>query len=300
MKIMTLDLGGSSIKYALLDEERRKLDSGKVPAPLSGLDEFYDTIVSLVPEDADGLAMSMPGAIDSENGIAITGGSYQFIHEEPIVKTLQDKLGIPVWAGNDAKCAALAEVGYGALQDVSDAFCIILGTGIGGCVILDHQVRLGRHFSAGEASFIVANNGYPLQFTHLWCMVNGAAGLLGFAQKYLDTQDKLSGEQIFDMANHGDEKVLAALDEFCYNVANQIFNTQALLDMEKVAIGGGISAQPLLLEKINEQYLGLFEAIKVAPFPPIPIVACEFRNDANLFGAYYSLVEKEKKHEFSK
>ena len=90
------------------------------------------------------------------------------------------------------------------------------------------------------------------------------------------------------MANSGNEKVLAALDEFCFYIALQLYNIQAIFDPEKFAIGGGISAQPLLIEIINEQYKKLF----IPVFPLRPVVACEFRNDANLIGAYYQLQTK--------
>lgn len=61
-------------------------------------------------------------------------------------------------------------------------------------------------------------------------------------------------------------------------------------DPEKSAIDGGISAQPLLIKKINEQYKKLF--VPVFPLRPVDVVACEFRNDANLIGAYYQLQTK--------
>lgn len=77
---------------------------------------------------------------------------------------------------------------------------------------------------------------------------------------------------------------MAALDEFCFYIALQLYNIQAIFDPEKFAIGGGISAQPLLIEKINEQYKKLF--IPVFLLRLVDVVACEFRNDANLIGAY--------------
>ena len=84
----------------------------------------------------------MPGVIDSENGIALTGGALTYIQEEPVEKVLSEKYGVPVWIGNDAKCAGSAEVGYGALKDVQDSVAIILGTGIGGCLIKDKKVPI--------------------------------------------------------------------------------------------------------------------------------------------------------------
>lgn len=299
MKIFAMDIGGSSIKYALLDENRNKLDSGKIktPAPTSmdgnceyTVKDLYDAIDTIVPSDIDGIALSMPGVIDSENGIALTGGALIYIQNEPVEKVLSEKYGVPVWVGNDAKCAGSAEVGYGALKDVQDSVAIILGTGIGGCLIKDKKVHNGRRFSAGEVSCLYTNNAYPADYHGLWAFTSGIAGLLGLVQKYLETDEKYSGEEIFEMANAGNGKVLAALDEFCFYIALQLYNIQAIFDPEKFAIGGGISAQPLLIEKINEQYKKLF--LPMFPLRPVEVVACEFRNDANLIGAYYQLQTK--------
>ena len=108
--------------------------------------------------------------------------------------------------------------------------------------------------------------------------------------KNLQTKEKYCGEEIFEMANQGNQQVLNALDEYCMNLAVQLYNIQTIFDPEKIAIGGGISAQPLLIERIDEQYQKLF--VDFLPVRPVPIVSCMFRNDANLIGAYYELRKK--------
>lgn len=300
MKIFAMDVGGSSIKYAVLDENRNKLDSGKVKTPSdpgNTVDDFYAAIDSIIPEDIDGIAMSMPGVIDSENGVALTCGAlsaYYNCSNLELEKRFSEKYHVPFYVGNDAKCGGMAEVGYGALTDVSDSVVIILGTGIGGCLIKDRKVHNGKHFSAGEVSLLLTSNQYPIDYHSMWAFTSGIGGLLSLVQKYLGTQDKYSGEEIFAMANDGNEKVLAALDEFSFYVAGQLYNIQAIFDPERIAIGGGISAQPILIEKINEQYHKLFTSM--TPFKPVEVVACHFRNDANLIGAYYQLLTKMNKN----
>ncbi|WP_318532656.1 ROK family protein [Faecalibacillus intestinalis] len=68
--------------------------------------------------------------------------------------SLKERCPTNITIGNDAKCAANAEIGYGNLQDILDGAVVILGTGIGGCLIKNHQVHTGCHFSAGEFSFV--------------------------------------------------------------------------------------------------------------------------------------------------
>ena len=300
MKIIGIDIGGSSIKYAVFDENRVILFKGKVKTPVDEsvniteskyvMQDLYDVIDAFIPSDIDGIAISMPGRIDSERGIAITGGALLYIKNEPVEAYFTDKYHVPVWVGNDAKCAGMAEVGYGVLQDVDDSLAIILGTGIGGCLIKDKQVHHGKHFTAGEVSCIYVNTPSKTDFSNSWAMVNGINGLLQCVQKHLQTKEKYCGEEIFEMANQGNQQVLNALDEYCMNLAVQLYNIQTIFDPEKIAIGGGISAQPLLIERIDEQYQKLF--VDFLPVRPVPVVACMFRNDANLIGAYYELRKK--------
>ena len=112
MRIFAMDIGGSSIKYALFDENRNKLDSGKIktPAPTSmdvnceyTVKDLYDAMDTIIPSNIDGIALSMPGVIDSENGIALTGGALTYIQEEPVEKVLSERYGVPVWIGNDVQ-----------------------------------------------------------------------------------------------------------------------------------------------------------------------------------------------------
>lgn len=300
MKIFAIDIGGSSIKYACMDENQSFLYKGKIKTPVDetmdpnstkyNLQDLYDAIDEIIPEEIDGIAISMPGAIDSENGIAITGGVLTYIKNTPVEKYFHDKYQVPVWIGNDAKCAGIAEVGYGVLQDVDDAIAIILGTGIGGVIIKDKKVHNGKHFTAGEVSCLYTSHEQRKDFSNIWALMNGISGLLRCVQKHLNTTEKLTGEEIFALANAGNKQVLEALDEFCLHLAYELYNMQAFFDPEKIAIGGGISAQPILIEKINEQYRLLF--YDFFPPKPVPIVACKFLNDANLIGAYYQLRQK--------
>ena len=166
----------------------------------------------------------------------------------------------------------------------------IIGTGIGGCLIKDKQVHHGKHFTAGEVSCIYVDTPPKPDFSNSWAMVNGINGLLQCVQKHLGVKEKFCGEEIFELANQGNTQVLNALDEYCMKLAVQLYNIQTIFDPEKIAIGGGISAQPILIEKINEQYQKLF--VEFLPVRPVPIIACMFQNDANLIGAYYELRKK--------
>lgn len=291
MNYLVFDIGGSSIKYALMNEEAKFLDKGKVPTPSVGKIALYETLASIFAqyEDVAGIGISLPGVIDPVKGYAYTSGALNYYNDTYFVKELEDYVHVPVTIGNDAKCAANAEIGFGVLQDVDDAVVVVLGTGIGGCLIKDHKVIIGKHFSAGESSVIMTDYRKEYLYDHLWCNRSGIVGLLAHVQEALGTNDQYSGEEIFAMANKGNEKVIAGIDAFTYEIAVQLFNIHTWFDSEKIAIGGGISAQPLLFELLNKNVDGIYEELKKYYYPcskPV-VVKCQYGNDANLVGALY-------------
>lgn len=99
--------------------------------------------------------------------------------------------------------------------------------------------------------------------------------------------NKKDGEHVFELINQGDEVASQIFDDYIFGLASQILNIQYLIDPEIVAIGGGISAQPIVVERLNSAV----QAIKSAnPFHAAQpkIVTCRFQNDANLYGALYN------------
>ena len=99
-------------------------------------------------------------------------------------------------------------------------------------------------------------------------------GLLKAVQESVGTKEQYNGKEIFEMANSGDKKVLAGLDKFCNRLAVQIYNLQALFDPEKIAIGGGISAQPLLLELVEKHIEEMYQTGLKANSPIARPVVC--------------------------
>ena len=287
-KCLCIDVGGSSIKYTLIDSELNLYDKGSIKTPLDNIDNYINCLCEIYnkfKDNAYGIAMSVPGVIDSENGICITGGHLKYIDKFNIVKTLSEKCGVSVSIMNDAKCAALAEAKWGSLSDCNDGVVMVFGTGIGGAIIKDKKIHMGKHFAAGEFSSIVLNNEFD-GYENQWFNINGNPKLLKLVAKAkgLD-ENSINGYDVFKMAEECDEIVLKVLDKFTRSIANMIMNLQVIYDPDKFAIGGGISQQPIFLEYINkniEFYISISDFI----IPEIKVVPCKFYNDANLIGAY--------------
>lgn len=288
-KYLVLDVGGSAIKYAIIDKNLTMSHKSSVETPMDNLEHFVETIGEIYDKFKDeiaGMALSMPGIIDPERGYCHTGGALLYNEDVDMIECLSKRCAIPITIGNDAKCAANAEVGYGNLKDIQDGAVVILGTGIGGCLIKDGKVHIGKHFSAGEFSFIKTDYHNSVSWDSAWSNRNGIKGLLERVHEELETDEFYDGKQIFEMANQGNEKVIRAIDCFTKEIATQIFNIHIIFDCEKVAIGGGISAQPLLIELIQKNLDEIYKHLGFPVFKP-EIVPCYFRNDANLIGALH-------------
>lgn len=294
-KYLVLDIGGTTIKYALMNCKAEILQKNEIPTPLDCLDDLVKTITQLYEEvknNISGIAISMPGIIEPQTGFCYTGGALKYIKNINLAHILEKHLSVPVSIGNDAKCAANAEIGFGNLKDVDDAVVIILGTAIGGCLVKDHKVIYGKNLMAGEFSFIQVNGlESHFDFSNTWANYNGVQALLNIVQNTLETNKIYSGKEIFEMANNGNKKVLEAIRIFARRIAFQILNLQAIFDPERFVIGGGISAQSLLIEMINSEIELLIEQCPVY-FPVPHIKACKYRNDSNLIGALYQHIIK--------
>ena len=293
---LALDVGGSSIKYALMNEVAEFLDKGSVKTPLDCIESLVETIGQIYDafqSDIEGIAISMPGVLDSATGYAYSGGWLEYNSGQNIIDVLKKRCNTVITIENDAKCAASAELGFGSLKGCKDAVVIVLGTGVGGGVIIDGKVHKGRHSFAGEFSFMRMNCNQIDVKNHVWGFKNGAPAL---AEKVANIKglpvEEVNGLFIFELANSGDEQVLTILDEFTKWVAMQIIDIQCVIDPELVAIGGGISAQPLLIELIQKHLDAMQENFGFYK-PSVKVVPCEFRNDANLIGALYAFLSKE-------
>lgn len=295
IQYLCIDIGGSSIKYALMSSNADFIEKGKVQTPLDNIENFIETIgkiYDLYRDRIEGIAISMPGRLDTKKGYAFSGGALEYIRECKIVEILKERCNTQITIENDGKCAALAEVWKGSLSDCNDGIVIVLGTGVGGGIIKDRKVHKGKNFFAGEFSFIMTNAEDDEDFENVWASKNGSRALTeSFAKiKHLNKKE-VDGFTVFNQINSGDEDALNILDEFTNNIAIQIMNLQCVLDPEKIAIGGGISAQPILLEYIRKNLDKHYKRCdEILEFPRVEIVKCAYCNDSNLIGALYNFL----------
>lgn len=301
MKLMVFDVGGTEIKYSVMDETLHRWDCGSIPTPTTTLDDFLSALSALYQphrDEVSGITMSLPGFIDVERGRVNGGGALTYNWQQPVGPLLAEKCGCPVYLANDGKCAAMAELWQGSLKGCQNASVFLIGTGVGGGLIVDGKILNGSHFTAGEYSFINVN-------THDWENLNDTMALrcsiIGLLARYreearLPDDFPIDGRALFRLVLDGDKSAKRALDIFCKDVAIQIYNLTVLLDLERVAIGGGISKQPILIEtiqkKLDEIYTCGPARMTDGSFPKTQVVPCHFSSEANQVGAFYHAQRK--------
>ncbi|MDN2452958.1 ROK family protein [Lactobacillus sp. UCMA15818] len=293
---LSIDIGGTAIKYGLIDHSGNLIEKGTVDTP-QNLEEFKQSligIISMYKEKVYGLAFSVPGKVDSKQGIIYFGGSLPFLNGFNFEKFIHEEVGvIPVGVENDGKAAALAEMWLGNLKDIDDAAAIILGTGVGGGIIINGRLLPGSHFQAGELSFMMSNFnsvGYEeLVGTNL-----SAVKMIEKIAVAENLTNKKDGRVVFTLINKGNSEVVKIFREYCKKIALLIINVQTVVDLTNFVIGGGISSQSILIKTINEEYdeilnkLPLLNDTLTRPH----IQKAKFENSANLYGALYGLLQK--------
>ena len=297
MEYLVLDVGGSAIKYAVMNENAEFIENGSTPTPMDNIENFIDTIGIIYDKYKDrikGIAMSMPGRIDSDRGYLFTGGSLEYNTDKKIVDILQKRCPVAITVENDGKCAALAESWKGSLKDCEDGIVVILGTGVGGGIIKNKKLHKGKHFIAGEFSFIFTNNAaFEGTYSHIWGGQGGVSGLCVPVAKAKNLPlEEVDGIKVFQYANSGDEEVLSILDDYCYRLVLQLYNLQYIYDPEKIVIGGGISKQEILIKYIKDNIEKHFNNLEPNIMVKPDVGTCQFYNDSNLIGALYNYLTK--------
>ncbi len=290
MEYFVVDIGGSSIKYAVMDENQRFIRKGKAESRhLQNRDEFVSCLSDLYTENGaceGGIAVSYCGEVDAGTGYLHSGGSYRYMAGQNLKQLLEGKTGTIVNIENDGNCAGLAESRYGSLRGFGNAAVIVIGTGLGGALILSNALYRGIHGYAGSASLMVRNFDVPYTKQQWAFRTAGAAwpGKEYGARKGIEAVD---GITFFEAVKAGDTTAQEVLADYCSTLANLLFDMNMILDLEAIAIGGGISQQPLLLEYLQKAFDNIYssEGMAALHLPKPEIRICQYHNDANLLGA---------------
>ena len=296
---LAIDIGGTSVKLGIVDEEGRVL----AKAEQSVCFDYYETpILTTVlsaseqflkeqdvrPQGLAGIGVSATGQIDTRTGTVVgTCGSLPNYIGSPVKAELEAKFGLPVTVANDANCMTLGEVWVGGAKGYTDVIGVTLGTGVGGGILTGGRLLEGARGLGGELGHYR---------THALDGVDCTCGAKGCWERYAATtalvraaQEKdpawKDGRAIFAAAEAGDKTVLALLDAWTDEIAQGLAGMVHIFNPQLILIGGGVSAQQKLL--IDPIAAKVKAAVMPAFAEGLEIRAAQLHNDAGMVGAVY-------------
>ncbi|MEQ9809868.1 ROK family protein [Streptococcus jiangjianxini] len=298
MSFLAIDLGGTQFKSGLISEDFQLEQSFPARPSARDLEDCQKLLQNMIEphlETIEGIAISCPGTIDPVTGTVYNGGMLHYLDSFSFKDFLEQSYQKPVAVLNDGKAAVLAELASGNLKGVTNGLAMIVGTGLGGGIIINGQLYQGSHFQAGELTFALPQDKMsPLSAADLAGGALSAVNFIARCAKALGLSDEQDGRAVFEAIKSKDERVYPSFQHYCRHFALQINNLQSILDVERVVIGGGISAQTILIDEVNRQLdqLETEEAwvFKVVKRPQV--MACFYHNSANLIGAAYYLGQR--------
>jgi fructokinase len=236
-----LDIGGTKIEALALDAAGREVFRKRVPSPRGDYAATISAVSSLVAEIGEGsVGIGIPGALSQVTGLVKNANSTWLIGQ-PLKEDLEKTLGRPVRLENDANCFALSEATDGAGKGAAVVFGVILGTGVGGGIVVNGKLLSGANAIAGEWG----HNPLPLPGAQDLPLPDCYCGRAGCIETYLSgpglardhelrTGRRLPPEEIVSL---GDQ----SLERYVERLARALASVINLLDPDVIVLGGGMS-----------------------------------------------------------
>ncbi|KAB7672104.1 ROK family glucokinase [Bacillus sp. B1-b2] len=308
-KLIGIDLGGTTVKFAILTENGKVQHKWSIETDISndGKNIIPNIIESmkhrlelygLTKGDFIGIGMGSPGSVNIENGTVVGAYNLNWRTLQPVKEQIENGTGIPFFIDNDANVASLGEQWIGAGEGSNNVVFVTLGTGVGGGIITEGKLVHGVG-AAGEIGHINVNpNGYTCTCGNIGCLetVASATGIVRLArdmsEQYagdsklkfmIDDGQQVTAKIVFDLAKENDPLAVKVLDKFYFYLGLACGNIANVLHPETIVIGGGVSAAGEML--IN----GVMDNFQKYAFPQIRMTTklklAELGNDAGVIGA---------------
>ena len=248
-----IDLGGTKIEGIAIDEagvERQRL---RIPTPKGNYDAIVQAVTQLVHsiEEKQGqkgtIGVGIPGAVSPATGLVKNANTVELIGH-PLDRDLGQALGREVRVANDANCFALSEATDGAGAGGNVVFGVIIGTGVGGGIVVDGRILVGPHAIAGEWGHNPLawprddeRPGHPCFCGRPGCNESFLAGPSLARDHRLATGQDLKAKDIAELAEQGDAGALATMARYEDRMARALAVIINVLDPDFVVLGGGVS-----------------------------------------------------------
>lgn len=248
-----IDLGGTKIEIIALADDGHEVLRRRVPTPQGDYPATLDTLTALVLTteaelgQSGTLGIGIPGAISAISGRVKNANSTCLIGQA-LQQDLEHRLLRPIRLMNDANCFALSEATDGAAAGAKTVFGVILGTGVGGGIVIDGQLLLGANAIAGEWGHNPLPSPGPadLPLPPCYCGRQGCIETYlsgpGLARDHAQaTGQSMDGETIARLADQGDRACEATLQRYEERLTRALAGVINLLDPEVIVLGGGLS-----------------------------------------------------------
>jgi fructokinase len=259
---MGIDLGGTKIELAALDETGAMRLRRRIPTPVGDYEGTVEAVARLVDEAERELGVracvgvATPGALSRASGVVKNANS-TCLNGRPLQQDLERRLARPVRIANDANCFALSEAVDGAAAGAAVVFGVILGTGVGGGIVVDRRVLEGVNSIAGEWGHnpLPAPGDADLPPPQCYCGRRGCVETWlsgpGLAADHArNGAGPLTAEQIVANAAAGDAACEATLVRYEERLARALAGVINVLDPDVIVLGGGLSRMSRLYANV--------------------------------------------------
>ena len=307
MNRIGIDVGGTNVKVALVDDKGSVLYSNTVPTRAEMGYEYtvnnikqaiHDLLKEANNPQIEGIGFDFPGQIDYKNGIVKLAPNIPGWVNVPIAKIIEDEFHVTTRIDNDVHCAALGELKYGAGRGCENFICMTVGTGIGSGIVMNGQLLRGASNAAGELGHIKLSmhDGPLCGCGDYGCLEAFASGpsIVQMATEYI-----MSGKstKFRELANGGEITPFLVCEAAKQGdpVAKRIFTIMGerigfglasvvnLLNPEKIIIGGGVAdSGDILLNPIRETIKNRAMAVAGSA---VEVVPAQLGNTAGVVGA---------------
>ena len=281
-----VDIGGTKISALLVTDSGRVLARGTVPAPAhEGGAAMADAAAGLVRSLADRLETTVravgagaAGVIDARGTVIAASDTFHDWAGFPLADELSARLGVPAVAVNDVNAFLLGEAAWGAVRG-SDVLGVMLGTGVGGALLLDGALRGGPHGGAGEIGHTPGYSDIVCTCGRVGHLETVAAGR-SIARAYREAIEglgigneggpdggaaALTARDVAALARAGDPAARAAYDAAGRALAKACVSAATLLDLPAVVVGGGVAQAWDLLQPAIDDVLRTDPPVSGAP-----------------------------------
>ncbi|KJQ74573.1 ROK family protein [Streptococcus mitis] len=292
MKIIGIDIGGTTIKADLYDEFGTSLNQFKEIETIIdydlGTNQILNQVCDLIDEyilnhSIDGVGISTAGVVNANTGEIIYAGytipGYIGVN---FTSEIEKRFGLSTFVENDVNCAALGELWKGQAKDKKNVVMVTIGTGIGGSIIVNGQIVNGFNYTAGEVGYIPVGNSD-------WQSKASTTALINLYQKK-SLKTNQTGRTFFTDLRSGDKVAKETFEIFVENLTKGLLTISYLLNPEILILGGGILAKKdILLPEIQSS---LAKNAVDNRFLPKNLVAATLGNEAGRIGAVKNFLDR--------